>query len=514
VRRQFRLAAAGACVALLAACTSTVSGRGSAVFSTPSPTGTQAQLAQFHDCSAILNLGAVQFPNGRGNDLTVTCAELRVPLDYADETGTTIRLELVKVHDRHNSSGNSLVVNPGGPGGSGIEAAIGLATQVSDNLLSHFDLVGFDPRGVGLSAPIVCLSDTAKDRLNAASFDVRTPAGFAGAKASAKQFAGACAQKYGAALADYDTVQTAKDMDVIRAALGASQLNYLGFSYGTELGGVYAHLFPHNLRVAVLDGAVDPLTDDITSFANQLGGFEGAFDQFAADCRSRSSCSSIGDPRQAVYDIVTSATANPIPSGTSSDTRTATTSLVLTGVAEALYSSHDWPTLGTALSAARDGKSEGLLRLADQYNQRSSDGTYSNILDANTAVSCNDSPAGPSDATIRATADRWVRAYPMFGLWAAQSLFTCQQWQPARTPVPRPSAATPQQVLVIGNLHDPATPYQGAKDLTSAMGNAELLTWNGEGHTSYLSGSSCIDNFVDNYLISGTLPPDHTTCPR
>jgi pimeloyl-ACP methyl ester carboxylesterase len=365
---------------------------------------------------------------------------------------------------------------------------------------------------VNLSSPIRCYTDEQKDAANAAYFDIRTPAGFAGAKAAAKQFADACASKYGPELADFTTVATARDLDRIRRALGQSTLDYLGFSYGTELGGVYAHLFPNNVGVTVLDGAVDPLTDDITSSGDQLKGFEGAFDQFAADCVKRA-CTP-GDPRQDVYRLVSTATSAPIPSGNPSDDRSATVSLVLTGVLGALYSTTDWPKLGQAITQALSNKSEGLLQLADSYNQRDSSGRYSNILDANATISCNDSPPGPTDDQIRSTTSAWTQAYPMFGLWSAQSLFGCQQWQPQRTPVPKPTAATHDKVLVVGNLHDPATPYQGAKDLAATLGNAELLTWNGEGHTSYLSGSKCIDNYVDNYLVSGTLPPDNTTCPR
>jgi pimeloyl-ACP methyl ester carboxylesterase len=515
----FRCSAVGvALMTTLAACTTTISGRGAAQpavgpATTSAPPPSALPIA-FTDCTSLFNLSAVPFPKGRVDHLKFSCGRLAVPLDYRNESGATISLEIVKVHDDSNATGNSLVVNPGGPGGSGVELAVGLAAQVSDVLLSHFDIVGFDPRGVGLSSPITCLSDRQKDHLNAASPDVLTASGFAEAKNLAKSVAQACTAKYGASLADYNTVQTARDMDLIRQGLGGQQMNYLGFSYGTELGSVYAHLFPHNIRVAVLDGAVDPLTDDITSFANQLGGFEGAFDQFAADCARRSSCKGLGDPRQVVYNLVKQADATPIRTSDHSDSRTATGAIVITGVLSALYSKSDWSTLGDALSAAQRGDAKGLFTLADSYNERSSDGSYSNIYDANTTIACNDSKPGPDDATIKATAAKWAGTYPMFGIWAASSLFSCQQWQPHRTPVPLPSAATPQKVLVIGNLHDPATPYQGAKDLTSAMGNAELLTWDGEGHTSYLQGSSCIDNYVNNYLVSGTLPPAGTTCPR
>jgi pimeloyl-ACP methyl ester carboxylesterase len=501
-----------AIVALLfiAGCTTTTAGHGTAA----APSGTAApKRATFTDCSSVFNLSSLPYPSGRLDQLHFLCARIAVPLDY-DHPGRTINLELVKVHSEANSTGKILMLNPGGPGGSGVELAVGLSSQVSDRLLSNFDLLGFDPRGVGVSSPIRCISDKEKDDINASAPNVLTAAGFAAAKQLAKTIADSCTSRYGSALADFNTVQTAKDMDRIRIAIGSDKTNYLGFSYGTELGSIYAHLFPANVRAVVLDGAVNPLTDDITSFANQVKGFEGAFDQFAADCATRSACKSLGNPREVVYDLVRRANSSPIKSTRQGETRRATGSIVLTGVLSALYSRSQWIQLGEALTAAEKGDAKGLFALADRYNERNPDGTYSNISDANTTISCNDSKPGPSDATIQATATKWAKDYPMFGLWAAASLFTCQEWQSDRTPVPLPSAATPQKVLVIGNLHDPATPYQGAKDLARTMGNSELLTWDGEGHTSFLEGSSCIDTYVEDYLIDGTLPPNNTTCPR
>jgi pimeloyl-ACP methyl ester carboxylesterase len=485
----------------------------------PNPTASSAQPAagkiRFSGCSSLFDDSAIPVPSSLTGKIEFSCGRLDVPLDYANASGRTISLYLVLVLDKDTSDRiGSLLVNPGGPGGSGLELALGLTGSLDPTILEHFDLIGFDPRGVGLSSPIHCISDAEKDRLNAASPDVRTAAGFAQAKQLAKEVADACSTTYGPALAQYNTVNTARDMDVIRRALGDDSMNYLGFSYGTELGGVYAHLFPDTIRVAVLDGAVNPLTNGIQSFADQLDGFEKAFDQFANTyCEKTSPCTSLGDPRRAVYDIVAQAQQHPLGTSDPSETRQVTSSLVLTGVLEALYSQSEWSDLSAALIAAKKGDGGKLLALADQYNQRR-DGHYTNIMDANTTISCNDEKAGPTDAQIRATTAQWVKKFPMFGLWAAGSLFSCQQWQPDRTPVPLPKAPTAHQVLVIGNLHDPATPYQGAVDLARVMGNAELLSWDGEGHTSYLQGSNCIDNYVNTYLVDGKLPPEHTTCPR
>lgn len=467
--------------------------------------------AAFTDCSSSFNLSALGLPSDVQSRLTFDCARINVPLNYADPTGRKISIAMVRVHDTTVKPIGSLLVNPGGPGASGVELALGLVPQLAGTLLKHFDLVGFDPRGVGSSTPISCLTDAEKDTANAFSPDVRTAKGFAAAKMSAASTADKCNAKYGSELPYFNTVNTARDMNQIRQAVGDTKLNYLGFSYGTELGAQYAHLFPGTIRAAVLDGAVNPLTDDITSFANQLQGFEQSFDQFAAYCVKTSPCSALGNSRKVVYKVAAEASKSPIPAR--GDSRKATSSLVYTGVLSALYSRSTWPTLGSALLQAERGNAAGLLSLADQYNERNN-GHYTNISDANLTIGCNDSKPGPSDSKVRATTASWVKRFPMFGLWSAASLFSCQQWQPKRTVPALPTAqSSSHKILVVGNLHDPATPYEGAKALTKTLGNAELLSWDGEGHTSYLRGSSCVDNAVNTYLIKGTLPRSGTTCP-
>jgi pimeloyl-ACP methyl ester carboxylesterase len=524
-RARAHVPAALAALAFLAsavACTAQISGHGTTTLIPGSPSASPPtslppappqSAANFADCTRQVNKLKLTIPAPRAAKLTWGCARISVPLDYADTAGKQISLFLLRAHDSDNrTSHRSLIVNPGGPGGSGIQLALGLAGRLSSRVLSHFDLVGFDPRGVGLSSPVKCLSKAEKDRFVAASPDVRSAAGFASAKSQAETFAAACERKYGSSLADYDTVQSARDLDQIRQAVGDPQINYLGFSYGTELGAQYIHLFPQHVRVAVLDGAVDPLLDPITSARDQLQGFEDAFDQFAAWCRKHAPCSGLGDPRQAVYRILDASRKSPIPSSAPHETRKATPNLVLTAVSEAMYSEPEWATLGRALIAARDGDSKGLLQLADEYNQRLG-GQYTNLIDAFNTISCNDSPPGPSDDRIKSLARTWAAQFPMFGESFAAGLFICQQWQPDRSVPPLPTAPeTPHKVLVVGNVHDPATPYQGAKDLAKTLGNAELLTWNGEGHTSYLEGSSCIDHYVDDYLVAGSLPPAGTTC--
>jgi pimeloyl-ACP methyl ester carboxylesterase len=508
-----------ACAALaVAGCTTSIKAKGTRSVSTssasPSPTASGAvSTIDFSDCSKLLNLSALNLPAKRKNTLKFSCGKLAVPLNYDDPASRKINIQVLKVHDTTQAKKvGDLLMNPGGPGASGLSLPLDLLSVLSDSILDNFDLIGFDPRGVELSSPISCISDEQKDALIAADPDVRTQAGFAQAQAQAAAIAAACTAKYGAGLAYYNTVFTAMDMEQIRLALGDPKLNYLGFSYGTELGAVYAHLYPQNIRVAVLDGAVDPTTDSITSFANQLQGFESAFDQFAADCKTKSSCNALGDPRQVVYQLTAKANATPIKSSKSGETRTATGGIVLYGVLSALYSQSEWPTLATALQQAENGDAKGLFELSDQYNERQDNGAYTNIMDANTTISCNDSAPGPTDAQVTTTATAWATQYPMFGVWAASSLFSCQAWQSNRHVLPTESAAGSAPILVVGTVHDPATPYVGATNLAKTLTTGQVLTWDGEGHTAYTK-SDCIDTKVDTYLVSGTLPAAGTICP-
>ncbi len=522
------LTAAAAALGLLVACTTTARGHGvqgsSAAPGSATPTTSASGTASppntskldLTDCASLINLSAAGIPEQRRQKLNFDCGRVLVPVDYAKPNGPTMPVAVIRIRyqDQPDRIG-SLLVNPGGPGGSGFFLAISLAASLSDDVLEHFDLVGFDPRGVGLSTPIRCESDKDETRALALDVDVRTAAGLTQAKNIAENFAAGCRAKYGSKLEHYNTVETAKDMDRIRAAVGDDKLNYLGFSYGTELGAVYAHLFPQRIRVAVLDGAVDPQTtgDAIKSAEQQTGGFESALNQFAADCATRSSCNTLGNVRAAIAALVKKADATPIQSSRSGETREATGGNVLYAVLYSLYSKQLWPRLATALTEAQHGDARGLFELDDAYSERDPDGHYSNILDVFQTVSCNDQRSDPTDAEIKQAASRWATQFPLFGLWSASTLFQCQSWQKNRHPIPPETAAGSKPILVIGNLHDPATPYVGAVNLAKSLGTGVLLSWDGEGHTSY-GQSDCIDQKVNAYLINATVPAPNTKCPR
>jgi pimeloyl-ACP methyl ester carboxylesterase len=521
-RRSGRVGPAGrlliiAVVALLAvtACTASTPGvgtRSQSATARPSPASTAAPTIAFSDCSKLFDLNSLGLPQRTLKNLTVTCGKVPVPLDYDNAASNMIDIEVLKVHDnRHPKKIGPLLMNPGGPGAGGLTLPLDLIPSLSDAILNNFDLIGFDPRGVDFSSPINCVTDAQKDQLDALDPNLLTPDGFAQAKAANTAVAQECAAAY-PTLADYNTVFTAMDMERIRLALGGDKLDYLGLSYGTELGAVYAHLYPAAIRAAVLDGAVDPTTDAVTSTGDQMQGFESAFDQFAADCLQRPACAVLGNPRQVVYQLTAAANLTPIPSKAPGETRAATGGIVLTGVLQALYDQSLWSGLGEALIQAQKGDSQDLFQLADQYNERSANGTYTNIYDANVSINCNDSPPGPTDQVIRATATTWATAYPMFGAWGAAALFQCQSWQPVRHPVPPVTATGAPPILVVGTTHDPATPYAGATHLAAALTTGQVLTWQGQGHTAYTK-STCIDTKVDNYLVTTMMPPAGTVCP-
>jgi pimeloyl-ACP methyl ester carboxylesterase len=302
-------------------------------------------------------------------------------------------------------------------------------------------------------------------------------------------------------------------MDLVRQAVDDKKLTYLGYSYGTRLGSVYASIFPDRVRAMVLDGAVNPLADELAAAEGQAAGFENAYHQFAADCRRRGSGCRIGpDASQFLARLLAKARRSPIHSGRSGERRVATAGHVLLAAISALYDQKDWPDLESALAQADSGDATGVFALADQYSQRDPHGGYTNILDANIAVNCADSASVVGDATVRRALDSWRAKYPLFGTSLALGMLGCQQWRAPRHPLPRVRAAGAPPILVVGTTHDPATPYASAQVLTRELGSATLLTWDGEGHTAYPK-TSCVTRAVDAYLFTVAVPRQGASCP-
>jgi pimeloyl-ACP methyl ester carboxylesterase len=478
-----------------------------------SPATPSTSKVSFVDCTGIIEPQIADQPGG-DRDLSFGCGRLRVPLDYTNVAGRSIELFLLRVrYGQRERPLGSLVVNPGGPGGSGLDAAVGLGLSLPLEVLRRFDIVGFDPRGVGVSNPVKCIPAEVKDRGLALDPDARTPAQFAAQVAIAREVAERCARAYGPALAHYNTEETARDMDLVRQAVGDRKLTYLGYSYGTRLGSVYASIFPDRVRAMVLDGAVNPLTGEVASAEGQAAGFETAYNQFAADCRRRGEGCRVGpDARQFLTGLLAQARRSPIRSSRPGERRVATAGYVLLAAISALYDQKEWADLEAALAQARNGDATGVFELADQYSQRDEDGEYSNILDANVAINCADSAERVSDATVQRALSSWRTKYPLFGTSLALGLLGCQQWRVPRHPLPPVRASGAPPLLVIGTTHDPATPYASAQVLTRQLASATLLTWNGEGHTAYPK-TTCVTRAVNAYLLSLQVPGRGTNCP-
>jgi pimeloyl-ACP methyl ester carboxylesterase len=512
------LAALLASLLALSGCTSfastvTASSRAAASSSRAASSPAPVRPVRWTDCTQRIK----PLVTGPGSDrpLTYQCGRLDVPISYDDPGGETLPLFLVRVvlAGQTNRIG-SLVVNPGGPGASGVDTAIALAQTLPEDLLHRFDLVGFDPRGVALSTPVECIPDSTKDELVASEPRPVSSTQLDAAFGLAKKVADGCAKKYGDALGVFSTVATARDMDRVRQAIGDQKLTYLGYSYGTRLGSTYAELFPDKVRAMVLDGVVDPDADPRTTAEASAAAAEKGFDAFAADCTARPGGCPLGaDPRGFLNTLLARAEQAPIPTRAQGDTRRATAGVVMTAVLAALYDTGTWPQLAQALAAAQKGDAHGLFALADGYWRRLPNGTYTNLMDANTAINCADAVQRPSASEVRTLAPEWNQKYPLFGAGAAVGLYGCTPWKAKPTPLPKVAAVdTAAPVLVVGNTGDPVTPYQGAQDMARDLKDDALLTWQGQGHTSYPK-TPCVAGAVDAYLVDLTVPPNGQTCP-
>ncbi|HVA75065.1 MAG TPA: alpha/beta hydrolase [Acidimicrobiales bacterium] len=455
---------------------------------------------------------AVQWEPCTGNagPAKYECATVQVPRNPLKPSDGTIGMAI----DRRPASGQkigSLLVNPGGPGASGVDALPTLISSMPPDLLARFDVVGFDPPGVGRTAPIVCLDSAGLERYYHVDPEPTTPSAFNAMLSADRNFAAGCESRSGAELPYVSTADAAMDMDVLRRDLGDPQLTYMGFSYGTLLGATYADLFPKNVRAMVLDGALDPALPVIDELDQQAAGLDGQLQQFFAWCRARPSCgwSPAGDPRAAFEALLAKVKTSPLPAkGTA---RTVGPAEVTYGTAVTLYSTTTWGDLGLALGAASHGDGTYMLELFDAYTGRQSDGSYDNLFEANAAVNCLDA-AAPSISAIQAAAPKAESMAPVFGLQNLYSEATCSVW-----PVPATGRVGPLHangsapIVVVGSTGDPITPYQWAQALAGELENGVLLTRVGDGHTGYRS-SSCIRAAADSYLINLTVPPAGTRC--
>ena len=444
----------------------------------------------------------------------VECTTLAVPLDWSHPGSGTIRLALA----RRPAGGHRigvLLTNPGGPGASGTDLVHQAGDVFDGSVLDRFDIVSWDPRGVGGSAPAECGSkldyfyevdrsgtDTATANANAAV---------------SKRFAADCARDAGRRLPFLSTDATVRDMDAIRAAMDVPTIDYLGFSYGTYLGALYADRYPNRVRTMVLDGAIDPAASYADSTIRQSVGFEDSLDAFFAWCKGNKHCAFArdGDPARAFDDLMASISQETDPGTVHGEHRTLDIGEANIGVASALYGGNGadgWGALGTALNDAARGDGGPLLALSDSYTGRNTGGTYDTDTAALYAIGCLDGPEPPTLEAVRQLAVRAARVSPHFGASTVWLGLPCTYWHapPVGRPGPIHAAGAPP-IVVIGNTDDPATPYEQAQALAHELSSGRLLTYVGEGHTAY-GRDDCIDKAVDTYLISRQVPAGGTRC--
>jgi pimeloyl-ACP methyl ester carboxylesterase len=449
------------------------------------------------------------------------CTELRVPIDYEDLSVGTFRISVLRAaaKDQDNRLG-SIVVNPGGPGGSGVDYAYAADYIFSPDITDVYDVVGFDPRGVAMSEPISCFTPEEIDENMASDSKPDTEAEIAATLKDSEAFAKKCAENTDY-LEHFTTSETARDMDILRAALGETKLNYVGKSYGTYLGTLYADIFPNNVGRFVLDGAVDPNIPTKDQYLAQAIGFDGALKAFVKDCATQSDCPFTGTPAQSQATIIATlqaAATAPLPQEypADGDDRIITESIILIGMASSLYDDVDgWPKLRQAFTESAENYGDTFLQLADEYSGRNPDGTFmSNDFDSGAVIDCLDWQERRTIDQYKADAKEFAAKAPVFGPYIAFAGVHCR-FLPQPSTQRAPNTLTEIKtapIIVIGTIRDPATPYSWSVGLAKIFTGSRLISLDGDGHTGHGRGSACVDDAVDAYLLTGTLPTSDLSC--
>jgi pimeloyl-ACP methyl ester carboxylesterase len=495
-----------AAIALMPGCSTSVAG-------TPQSAGPamgQPAPVKWSSCRVVGGGDPAQIPAG------AQCGHIDVPVDYSKTDGAIAHLALIRFPATGQKIG-SLIVNPGGPGESGVDSAMDLLNSLPPEVRQRFDFVGFDPRGVGSSTPALwCNSDADNDANRADPQVDYSPAGVAHIESIEKQMVQRCVDKMGKDfLANVGTVNVARDLDRLRVALGDDKLNYLGYSYGTEIGAAYAEAYPDKVRAMILDGAVDPNADPIQASIDQAAAFQKAFNDYVADCVKDASCPLGTDLAKAVdvyHHLVDPLVAKPVHTD---DPRGLGFSDAVTGTIMALYSPGMWSHLTDGLAELAKGRGDTLLAMSDAYLNRDGSGHYTNANDVQNAVNCVDEPPN-TDRAKAIDQDRRVRQvapFESYGQFTGNApLDICAFWPVPPTSGPHTVAAPGlPPVLVVSTTHDPATPYQAGVELAKELGGG-LLTYEGTQHTVVFQGQACVDKYAAAYLINLTLPPKDSRC--
>jgi pimeloyl-ACP methyl ester carboxylesterase len=449
------------------------------------------------------------------------CASITAPIDWDHPGDGSMTLAVARLPAPAATRQGSVLMNPGGPGASGVDFVVGsgefLATE---RLRDNFDIVSWDPRGVGGSTRVTCLPDAEKDVFLYRTWNARygTDAWVAELAEAEKAFVAACEANTGPLLEFVDSQSTAHDMELIRVLLGEDTLNYLGYSYGTQFGAQYAALFPKRVGRFVLDGATDPALGGREWITAQMTGFDSAMTSFIADCVVTADCplgSSTSRAATNLQALIQDLDARELPAA---DGRVLDAATLGTGIAQALYSESYWPDLRAMFADVASGNALSAFALADAYNGRSAGGFDNNSFEVYTATLCLDSDFASDTGSTVAGIRGVGQAAPLVGAIISYDDYahldvSCSLWPyPPTTPVANPSATGAAPIMVVGTTNDPATPYSGAQALASALASGFLVTRTGEGHTAYAGGNACIDTTVDDYFVEGTVPPADPQC--
>lgn len=442
------------------------------------------------------------------------CARVQVPMDYADPGAEHIEVA-IKVAAAQGSSQGALLTNPGGPGSSGLEFLESVDETFSAELLAGFDVVGFDPRGVGDSDAVHCLDSAALDEYYGQTFALDTDAGWQDFVDAHTDYGQACLENTGDLLGFVDTISAARDLDIIRAVLGQTALTYLGFSYGTFLGATYAELFPDRVHRMVLDAAMDPTLSYTEIARGQVLGFDRAYRSFIADCQAGPHCPLTDDVQAGIEqtaDLLTTLGDDPMPSA--DPDRPVTDTDLINTIIITLYNTQSWPVLTEALRMLIDDGDASQVRLiSDIALEREEDGTYPPDEGAFRAINCLDFPAELDRDQSMAAARSMAEESEVFGDYFGYGDVGCAT-MPFDATGTRGAITAPgtPPILVIGTTGDPATPYEWAQALAGQLESGILLTRDGEGHTAYGGNDACVDEVVDDFLLSGQVPNDGMQC--
>ncbi len=441
----------------------------------------------------------------------VDAGSITVPVDYGDPQGDTIELYLARHRASADPSAGPLLANRGGPGADGATLALDATGWFGDEITDNFDVIGWDPRGTGRSEGAVdCIDDADYDRFfSAPDITPDDDAERAELVALAEEYAQACIDRVDT-LQYVGTNNSARDIDAIRQALGVDQVSYFGFSYGSELGGVWATLFPTTVRAAVFDGATDPNSGPLESTLQQGVGFEAALTTFLAQCSENSQCAfhNDGDAEAAFDRLMASLDESPLPSV--GDRVAVNRSVAVLAVAQAMYSDRFWPALERALEDAAAGDGAALLQLHDAYYQRRADGTYGNLIEAFQAINCADDAERPTVDEADADVDEVLAVAPRIFPYTTGS-YSCTFYPPALDPRIDITGAGAGPIVVIGTTGDPATPLESSREMADTLEDGRLVVVEANEHTGY-RGDDCVRGIVHDYLVTLAPPDDGTIC--